>query len=389
MDGPPAVEAPTNGQTQRQKKSARNNQQQWRRKNQHNSNHKHRIPPQQQKHFKRRGNSRRGGQTELGFFGSVPSLQDLQRENRKRTRRYYGNKNSQQHGAFPGSSVVPILTKLPPYFPHYLSNENIDSIRIDNNKPKCPWLSPTGRFLAPPAAPPPARFPGAELANPLATPTLAANQDGAADKLEAEGLHAGLDFFATNDGLVLYNDTPVPSWTEDEDENDGEMDSHSLSGSEDDDHDGNEDNSLEHGRRARLLRRPAGSTLAGNGFGGGIGGSADAGIGSSAYARIIQRLREKVAQQDAYIAELEDDNLRYNERLDLLRHQLREKLEESDGGPAEGIASDDMRSNENEMSKEPEPTAAPAAAEVTIMNGNEKDRVDDGSEMNESPALKA
>jgi hypothetical protein len=369
MDGPPALPAPTNGQPQRQKKSgstARNNQQQWRRKSQHNSNNnKHRIPSQQQKSFKRRGNGKRVGQTELGFFGSVPSLQDLQRENRKKTRRYYGN-NNQQRGAFPGSSHVSILTKPPPpYFPRYLSNDTIDTIQIDNNKPKIPWLSPTGRFLAPPAAPTPARFPGAELANPLATPTLAANQDGAADKLEAEGLHAGLDFFATNDGLVLYNDTPAPSsWTEDENENDGEMDSHSLSGSEDDDHEGDEDGENEHRKRARLLRKPAGSTLAGNGFGSG-------GVASgSAHARIIQRLRDRVAQQDAYIAELEDDNLQYKERLDLLKHQLREIQEESGGGG-------------------PEPTtAAPVAAKVTIMNGNEKDRVDDGSEMNESPALK-
>ncbi|KAL4515165.1 hypothetical protein Ndes2526B_g04627 [Nannochloris sp. 'desiccata'] len=335
MDGPPAFQAPENGQPQRQRKSPRNNQQQWRRKSQHKSNNnKHRIPPQQQKNFKRRSSGKRGGQTELGFFGSVPSLQDLQRENRKRTRRHYGNNTNQQRG----------------------------------------------RFLAPPAAPTPARFPGAELANPLATPTLAANQNGAADKLEAEGLHAGLDFFATNDGLVLYNDTPAPSsWTEDEDENDGEMDSHSLSGSEDDDHDGtgNEDAAHEHGRRARLLRRPAGSTFAGNGFG-----------GSGVHARIIQRLRDRVAQQDAYIAELEDDNLRYKERLDLLVHQLREIQEGSGGSPVDGMMNNLTKNAET--NNEPEPTAAPAAAaEVTIKKVNENDGAGDGSEMNESPALKA
>ncbi|KAG7666884.1 hypothetical protein NADE_003320 [Nannochloris sp. 'desiccata'] len=384
MDGPPAFQAPENGQPQRQRKSPRNNQQQWRRKSQHKSNNnKHRIPPQQQKNFKRRSSGKRGGQTELGFFGSVPSLQDLQRENRKRTRRHYGNNTNQQRGAFSGSSPASIITKPPPpppYFPHYLSNDNIDNIYRDNNKPKLPWLSPTGRFLAPPAAPTPARFPGAELANPLATPTLAANQNGAADKLEAEGLHAGLDFFATNDGLVLYNDTPAPSsWTEDEDENDGEMDSHSLSGSEDDDHDGtgNEDAAHEHGRRARLLRRPAGSTFAGNGFG-----------GSGVHARIIQRLRDRVAQQDAYIAELEDDNLRYKERLDLLVHQLREIQEGSGGSPVDGMMNNLTKNAET--NNEPEPTAAPAAAaEVTIKKVNENDGAGDGSEMNESPALKA
>jgi hypothetical protein len=385
MDGSPGFQQPANGQPQRQRKSPRNNQQQqWRERSQHNNNNsskQHRVPPQQQKNFKRRNNNGKRQTTglELGFFGSVPSLQDLQRENRKRTRRHYGNHSNNQRGAFKPPP--------PPYFPHYLSNDT--TIRIDNNKPKIPWLSPLppGRFLAPPPAPTPARFPGPSpaVANALATPIVPANHANDADKLEAEGLHAGLDFFATNDGLVLYNDSPAPSnWTDDDD-NDGEMDSHSLSGSEDEDNDGDEDGDGEHNdhhRRHARLRRPAGSTLAGNGFGGGHGGG---GGGSNAHVKIIQRLRERVAQQDAYIAELEDDNLRYRERLDLLVHQFREIQQGNDPAGA-GATTTDVDKND-ETSKELEPTAAVAAAAVPATEAMKIDN--DGSEMNESPAGKA
>ena len=361
MDGP-APQPPIHGQPQQQRRSPHNNQRQqhnqWPRRSQHNNNNKNhpRIPPQQKKNFKRRNNGKRGGQTELGFFGSVPSLQDLQRENRKRARRYYKNNT----GALPRARALPVSSKPPPYFPPYLSN--------DNNNSKIPWLSPTGRFVAP-AAPTPAPFPGANAANPAATPIIAANQDAAADKLEVEGLHAGLDFFATNDGLVLYNDTPAPSdWIDD-----GEMDSHSLSGSEEEEDDNEEDE--EHRMHKRLLRRPAGSTFAGDGFNGGI--ATNVGGASSIHGRIIHRLRERVAQQDAYIAELEDDNLRYRERLDLLVHQLHELQEGSGGGPL--VANE----NRNEV----------ADADVAMKKGNDNDEgndgVIDGSEMNESPAVKA
>jgi hypothetical protein len=203
---------------------------------------------------------------------------------------------------------------------------------------------------------------------------IPANQDGAADKLEAQGLHAGLDFFATNDGLVLYNDTPAPSsWTDDEDDNNGEMDdSHSFSGSEDEDNDGDgEEGGGGHRRRAQLRRRPAGSTLAGNGFAG-IGGG-----GGGAHGRIIHRLRDRVAQQDAYIAELEDDNLGLRAKLHLLVHQIREMQE---AGAAD-LEKNDETSKEHEH--EP-PAAVAAAAEVTVKHGKD----DDASEMNESPAVK-
>ena len=156
----------------------------------------------------------------------------------------------------------------------------------------------------------------------------------------AEGLHGGLDFFATNEGLVIY----APSSSEDAEV--GSDGSRSVSVGSDDEDDDEDGDGVRHRRRHRSGggggfdgKAAAGSTLAGSGGGGG-GDDADFGAagatGNGLPRKIIRRLRTQVAQQDAYIAELEDDNLRYQERLEVALQQLGELQEKRIGARARG-----------------------------------------------------
>lgn len=164
--------------------------------------------------------------------------------------------------------------------------------------------------VAPPSAPGPAQFPGAD-ANPKETPTLAGTVPGgvsnAADKLQDEGLQENLDFYATNAGLVFYDNTPLVS------SSDGEMDSPSLSGAVSDSAEGDEGGKMP--RDASKLQLQPQASLDN------IGNSWD---GLDLRSKIIRRLRTRISEQDAYIAQLEDDNLCLQERLDLARQQLKE-----------------------------------------------------------------
>lgn len=288
------------------------------------------------------------GQTELGFFGSVPSLHDLQMENRKRTKHHYGNHYSS------GTHRMFSHKNLSPYFEPPFDNFSSPGTNDFTN----PWdYSPayvTGRAFVPPAAPTPPSFPGTDL-NPLATPTVAPHTNTGADKLQAEGLYEDLDFFADNRGLVIYADTPNPS------ESDGEMDSHSLTATLSDSAEGHggEDEEMDSPKERNAATRAAASALFGE--------------GDSLHGRIIHRLRDRVNQQEAYITELEDSNLRYKERLDLVLHQLRELQENiaannknkdtSSGGGADGAGGEHLPGNAESLAAVPAPSTAGLAPE--------------------------
>ena len=201
---------------------------------------------------------------------------------------------------------------LSPYFEFPFDNYNNPpgSNQFANTWGNSRTYLPTGRaFLAPPSAPTPPCFRGVDAPNPLATPLVAPSPDLAADKLQAEGLFAGLDFFADNQGLVIYAETPARSYS------DGEMGSHSLTSTHSGSGEGHPgfDDEMDSPKEGDLAARAAISTLEGD--------------GENLHVRIIHRLRERMNQQEAYIAELEDSNLRYRETIDLLQHQLREMRE--------------------------------------------------------------
>lgn len=139
-----------------------------------------------------------------------------------------------------------------------------------------------------PSAPTPARFPGADIPNPLETPAApGGNANGVTpDKLQAEGLHGDLDFYGTNDGLVLFNG------------NDNEvqetMASHSLSLS---------------GELDKKQYNPDVSELAKE--------------KGDFHQKVMTRLRNKLREQEEYIAELEDQNMKLTEHIDLLTQQIK------------------------------------------------------------------
>lgn len=106
------------------------------------------------------------------------------------------------------------------------------------------------------------------------------------DKLQAEGLHGDLDFYGTNDGLVLFNG------------NDNEvqetMASHSLSLS---------------GELDKKQYNPDVSELAKE--------------KGDFHQKVMTRLRNKLREQEEYIAELEDQNMKLTEHIDLLTQQIK------------------------------------------------------------------
>lgn len=261
--------------------------------------------------FKRRSEGQQEGGQQLGFFGSVPSLQDLQRENKKRTRRHYGPNQQHQykfrgayirsHPAHPARHAWPAPS--PPMHPSQTLPWQWNS-----HAGPSPGIYLGSTPLLPPKAPTPAALPGAD-ANPLETPNIGAHLDdlNAADKLEAEGLPADLDFYGTNEGLAegMFDDG-LDGHSMSDGEGDSRSLSHSISHSQPD----SEGGTFEEG---------GGEVEAGNGRGRGLvrGHTASAFSGGEPdlQATIIQRLRERVAEQEAYITQLEDDGLRVRRRM--------------------------------------------------------------------------
>lgn len=199
------------------------------------------------------------GLQSLGFFGTVPSLQSLQAENRRRTKRHY------RKGKGGRGQKTP--TTAPP-------------------------LTSAGR----------ARFHAAGT-NPLDTPLCAVlAAPPAAAHADEPGLNA-LDFYGTNEGLPLFA---------------GAYDATS-SDSDDEQHTDEEEAAL--AAVAIGLEHEASAAACGD------GGSHSAGAGRRGpidedEEGLPGHVRARLAHQDARIAQLEDDNLRLRERVDMLHQEL-------------------------------------------------------------------
>jgi hypothetical protein len=281
----------------------------------------------------------------LGFF-SGPSLADLQRENRKRTRRHYnprqsnGRRRHQQQPALGGARVplsfIPVRAWYPP-----TGQQRHYSNRARPN--------PTPSAMPPP--PSPGTFLGAGVQYPTDTPQLPASGALAApqDKLEAEGLHADLDFYGTNEGLVYYNEEEEEGAEQHSSDGDAGDRSHSVSHSRSE----SESEGEGGGSGARRSGKQGGGGGGGGGRGGGGGGEGD-----DLHKRIVRRLRERVAQQDVYIATLEDETLNLRERLDLARQELQELRPRA----GKGAAASSARAAGGEHSRAPAAEAEPAEA---------------------------
>lgn len=165
----------------------------------------------------------------------------------------------------------------------------------------------------PPPAPTPAggQFFGAELKNPLETPSMNAAHvvaSNAVDKLEAEGLRADLDFYGTNEGLIYYGSGGSQSSEQRENDEVGasrSISNRSLS---------LEQNLNEHGNSIASPNEREALDFEEN-F------AACLGV-EEFQARIIRRLRERTASQESYIAELEDENMHLRKSIIGLRRRL-------------------------------------------------------------------
>ena len=186
----------------------------------------------------------------------------------------------------------------------------------------------------PPPAPAPAggKFFGAELQNPLETPALNTNltKSNVVDKLEAEGLRPDLDFYGTNAGLVYHGSSESLSSEQQRsaDAGSGSIASHSLFSRE-------KIAKMENAAMSGVMERPEIGTK--------IDSFSDAGTFQK---QVILRLRERVANQDLYIARLEDENV----RLKNILLEIRSKSYLSEKSEAE-TKSVDSGSKENDPSQ--------------------------------------
>jgi hypothetical protein len=136
-----------------------------------------------------------------------------------------------------------------------------------------------------PSAPTPARFPGAEISNPLETPAAEARPEHnhgspTPDKLQAEGLAADLDFYGTNEGLTLFDEKEETQHNADTEH----AGSHSLS--------------LSDGKQVAVHGEDDPKALL-----------------TDSRNKIMERMRRKLKEQEEYISELEDSVLELREKL--------------------------------------------------------------------------
>lgn len=245
--------------------------------------------------------------TALGFFGQVPasqhnvptSLQDLRRENRARAAQHFGGGGgrAQQHG--PGRSSG------------HRRSRGGKAFKLPKR------LAPTPRPM--PLTP--------AAGNPLDTPANVGHVEhaaGGADRLEAEGLQAGLDWYGTNENsaaLFLAGQQLTTSDSEFEDDwgelEDGEAEPRGNGHAHDDAHSGGSGSG------------GGGEPGAGQGGGGPPGGAL---YDESALPRAV---RARLVEQEAYIAELEDQNLRLREQLDMLQQEVEELRGQRHAGDSE------------------------------------------------------
>ncbi|KAL4855248.1 hypothetical protein ACK3TF_004229 [Chlorella vulgaris] len=291
-------------------------------------------PTQQQKRGKKRG--RRGSglgpqlrpfkaqqraPQQLGFFGQVPNLQDLRQENRRRTQLHYEARGGFQQPAGP-QHAHPQQQPQQQHGRHRRSR-----FKGPNKQPKFPQAAPRRPPLTPAAG------------NPLDTPAnvgAAAAAAAGVDKLEAEGLQSGLDWYGTNEdsaALFLAGQQLTTSDSEGEDDLDDEE------GSEGEAHSG------------------GGDHPGGGGDHHGAPGGGGAGDGA-----LPRHLQARLVEQEAYIAELEDQNLRLREQLEMVQQEMEEARAHGGRAPAdseEGFAEHSEGSLPDDLSLVPKARAQP------------------------------
>ncbi|PSC74836.1 PRLI-interacting factor A [Micractinium conductrix] len=246
------------------------------------------LPPQQPPGQKRKKRGRRGSGLEararslkrgggvaaddadaqqLGFFGQVPSLDDLRQENWRRTQQHYGGPPR----------------PLPSGAKHGPGRAGSHHRRARGGKAKQakrPTATPRPVPLTPAAG------------NPLDTPANVGKAvalgapAGGGDKAEVEGLQAGLDWYGTNEHSAALFLTGQQLTTSDSEGDDDEQ----MGGDGEEDDEGSD------------------------GEAGGGGGGDDAALPRGVRARLVE--------QEAYIAELEDQNLRLREQLEMVQAEL-------------------------------------------------------------------
>lgn len=235
----------------------------------------------------------RGGAEQLGFFSQVPTLSDLRQENWRRTQQHYGQPPSRP---FPGPK------------------QQHGSGRPGGGHRRARGSKGTKQLkMAPLPAPRPITLTPA--GNPLDTPAnvgkaaAAAPGGGAGGKLlEVEGLQAGLDWYGTNENSTALFLTGQQMTTSDS-EGEGE----------------------EYGEEGEGSEGEAG---------GGGGQNEHAANGSGGERAVVddaslpRHVRARLVEQEAYIAELEDQNLRLREQLEMAQQEM-EDLRHRGGGMAD------------------------------------------------------
>lgn len=320
---------------------------------------------------------------QLGFFSSaqfVPSLQDLQNENRKRTKRHYSTSRRggkiQTH-LFPNFISSPTRRpisqlNLLSFFPSYTGPSNQQQRQRGRNQSKPDLRTPRPTPGSVPDAPKGQSRYAMPSADPLETPTVALQQQqhggnttigsllpgGGGGILNAQNQQqaTGLDLYGTNEGLILLHD-------ESEDDDD-DFDS-SLEEADDEEEDDN--HHARHRRRRQHYHHEAVQSGAmgdehnppsdqydddddaydddddddddavGNGISGGREGVSP-GVKHKRLQgrRIPPGIGARFAQYDAILAQWEDNNLRMRERLELVEAELAELRRRLDGGEEVG-----------------------------------------------------
>lgn len=243
---------------------------------------------------------------DLGFFGKipdVPSLERLQRENRKRTRRHYkrGRPDGRRNlSAAQPQYYVPFVpltytSSYPPFYHFPGFHQPYNNRRYQ--KPQQPLLPPPLTVKHNPFANVEASPAAGQVMTPTALPINAATNSAAAVRPgptieDLEGLPADLDFYGTDHGADFLMDLCVSSTDDDEE--------HSHDGDEDD---GGSEDKLHDKHPLMVLPNDQGDDIE--------------------FMNLPPQIRARISQQDAIIAELEDENLKLRETLDIAKQEVK------------------------------------------------------------------
>lgn len=174
------------------------------------------------------------------------------------------------------------------------------------------------------------------------------------DKLvEGEGLPADLDFYGTNAGLVMQGTGVFTSEDNEDDHSDGNDDhGDSISYSDDDLLYDNRDKERNNRFHASFHSNRGGHKDTGHDS----DDKDDQQMMSHRSVSIIQRLRRRISEDSSYIAELEDENLKLRERVEMMQQQF--MIKDTAAGDGAGDAQEEhivvekgevIKNNDGEM----------------------------------------